>query len=205
MLLRAENAVSGVSEAGDDVGVFVQALVDGGDVDVDVGMFGLDFFNADGGGHEAHEADVAAAALLEHRNCVAGAAAGCQHGVRDYDEAVFNIGRELAIIDHGLVGFLIAVKADVAHLGDGDEGPEAVYHSEAGPEDGDDGELAAAHFLCGHLADWSLDLDVFQGEVTCDFVSHEERNLFQKLPEILGTGVFVSHDGQLVLNHGVVY
>ncbi len=42
LLLRAEDAVAGVAQAGDDVGVVVQALVDGAGVDLHVRVGGED-------------------------------------------------------------------------------------------------------------------------------------------------------------------
>ena len=64
LLFRSKQTVAGVSEAGVDVGVVVEAFVDCGDVDRDVGVVFLDAFDAFRGGDDADEFDVTAAPLF---------------------------------------------------------------------------------------------------------------------------------------------
>ena len=54
---RAKDAIAGVAEARDDIAFFIEVVVDGCDVDRDVGVFFVDDADALGGGHEAHERD----------------------------------------------------------------------------------------------------------------------------------------------------
>lgn len=167
-------------------------------------MFFLHLGNAFGGADEAHQPDVFAAALLEHREGVAGAAAGGEHRVGDDDRALLDVFRKLAVIDDRFVRLLIAVQADVAHLGDGDEHLQAFDHAHAGSQDRDDGELVSGDSLRRHLADGRFDFHALQRDVAGDLVTHQEGDFLEKFPEILGSGFLHAHDGQLVLDHRVV-
>ena len=63
MLQRAEDAVAGISQTGHDVGVFVEALVDGAGEDLYVRIGILNRFDALGRSDDAEQADVAHALL----------------------------------------------------------------------------------------------------------------------------------------------
>src|SRR5581483_12054190 len=63
--LRPEHPVAGVAEAGQDVAVVVQPLVDRRGPDRHVGMLLLELRDALGGGEQADEADVAGAARFQ--------------------------------------------------------------------------------------------------------------------------------------------
>jgi len=145
-----------------------------------------------------------AAAFLEHREGAAGAAAGGEHRVGHDDRALLDVLREFAVVHHGEVRFLVAIQADMAHPGDRDEFQKALDHAHAGPEDRDDGEFPAGNHLSRHLAQRRFDFHAFQRDVAGDFVAHQEGNLFEQFPEILGSGFLLAHDGQLVLDHRVV-
>ena len=88
-----------------------------------------------------------------------------------HDQPLLDVLRELAVIDHGLVGFLIAVEADMADFGDGNQGLQSFDHSHSGPQDGHDGEFASGHFLCDHLADGGFNLHILKRKVAGDFIS----------------------------------
>ena len=92
----------------------------------------------------------------------------------------------------------------MAHLGHRHKRLEPVYHSKTGAEDRYDGKLAPCNLLGGHLADRSLYLNIFKREVPGDLVTHQEGDFFEQFTEILGSGFFLAHDRQLVLDHGVV-
>ena len=51
-LLRAEDAVAGVAETGDDVAVFIEVIVEGGGVDFHIRVLVEHGLHAFGGGHE---------------------------------------------------------------------------------------------------------------------------------------------------------
>ena len=138
-----------------------------------------------GGGDEAHEARIGHSPLLKHGKGVTGAAAGGEHGVCDDYEAFLDVFRELAVIDDGVVCDLVAVEADVADFGYGYQVQKAVHHAEAGAEDGYYGHLAAEHAAGRHGADGCFYLDICEGKVSGDLVSHEDGYFLEKLAEIL--------------------
>lgn len=63
-LPRAENAVTGVTEAGDDIAVLVEMGIDGGRIDVHVRVRFFNALDAFGGAYEVEAEDALAAALL---------------------------------------------------------------------------------------------------------------------------------------------
>ena len=140
-LFCAENPVAGISQAGNDVTVVIQAVIQRGAVDIHVGMRFLKCVQAFRGGNGAHKFDVFWASLFNHRDGVDGGTAGSAHGIYDDDVAFLDIMRQLAVILNGLQGFGIAVKADVTDSGGGDQCCHAVNHAKAGAEDRNDGKL----------------------------------------------------------------
>ena len=64
-LFGSVEAVAGIAEAGNDVAVVVQIVVDGGGVDRDAGLGSLQPLDAFRRGQQADEADVPGAALLQ--------------------------------------------------------------------------------------------------------------------------------------------
>ena len=168
----AEGEVAGVTETGDDVGILIEMIIDRGEVDIHVGMGHPDSLDALGGADQAHQTDVGAAALLEHAQGVAGAAAGREHRVGDDDETILDVLGEFAVIDHGLVGFFVTVQADMADLGDGHQLMQALYHTHTGAQDRDDRELASRDDPAFHRTDRSLDINFLTVRVGGDFVSY---------------------------------
>ena len=144
------------------------------------------------------------AALLEHREGVAGAAAGCKHRVGDDDKTFVDVFWKLAIVFYWFMSLLVAVKTDVADLGHRHKRLESVDHSHSCTEYRYDGEFAPCDFLGSHLADGSLYFNIFERQVAGYLVAHQEGDFFEKFTEILGTGFFLAHDRQLMLDHGVV-
>src|SRR6185437_9927706 len=65
-LFGAEDLVAGVAEAGQDVAVLVETLVDRGGVDLDVGVSCRDAFEAFRCGNQEQALDALAARRLEH-------------------------------------------------------------------------------------------------------------------------------------------
>ena len=130
-LLGAKDTVARVAQARDDVAVFIQALVDGGDKDVNIRMGFLHGFNADRRGQQAHKLDVLHAAVLEGLHGRYCRAACRHHGVDEDDVTLGNIARQLAIIFDRLEGFRVALQAQMANLGRGDEFQHTVHHAQA--------------------------------------------------------------------------
>ena len=92
---------------------------------------GLDAF---GGGHEADEADGSGAGALEERDGRQGAAAGGEHGVDEQDFRLADVWGELLVVRDGGEGGLVAVDAEVAEPGLGEQPQHAVGHAEPGAE-----------------------------------------------------------------------
>ena len=81
--------------------------------------------------------------LFDEINSRHGGASGCQHGIGDNDGALLNGAWKLAVILMRLMGYLVAVKADMADLCAGNQGQNAVYHAKASAQDGNYSQLAS--------------------------------------------------------------
>ena len=97
MLFRSENAVAGITEAGANVGSLVQAAVQMPDINLDIGVCVVQFFQAFGSGDDAHELNLLATVFLYHADGIGGRPASRKHGVHDYDLPLVNRVRELAL------------------------------------------------------------------------------------------------------------
>ena len=67
------------------------------DVNLDVRMSLVQFFQAFGSGDDAHELNLFSAVLFYHADGVGGRPASRKHGVHDYDLPLVNRVRELAL------------------------------------------------------------------------------------------------------------
>ena len=109
-----------------------------------------------------------------------------------------------AVIFNGEVGLGITVHTDVANTCYGNETEKTVYHAKTCAENGNDSKLLARNSLLHALANGGLDFHVLGGEISCDFISHQHGYLVKELLELACGGVLHTHDGQLVLNKGVL-
>ena len=103
-----------------------------------------------------------------------------------------------------LVGNLVALHTDVAHASGGYQVEDAIDHAEARTQDGHDGEFLAGELFERGGSDGGLDFDVFHGQVAHGLVAVKKCELAHKLAELVGAGVFVAQDRQLVLDERVV-
>ena len=103
-----------------------------------------------------------------------------------------------------LVGDLVALHADVAHASGGHQVEDAVDHAKARTQDGHDGEFLAGELLkrCG--GDGGLDFDVFHGQVAHGLVAVKKCEFAHELAELVGAGVFVAQNRQLMLDERVI-
>jgi len=169
------------------------------EVDVHIGMClvqGLDAFRSS---DEADELDALCAVLLDLGDGVDGAASGSQHRVKHQNVALGDVLRQLAEVLHGLQGGLVAVEADEAHLCSGQQGQHTVQHTHAGAEDGHQSQLAACEDLGLCHRDGSLDLHLFQRQVTGSLVAQQGCDLAHEVTELLGAGLLVAQNAQFVL------
>ena len=67
------------------------------DINLDVRMSLVQFFQAFGSGDDAHELDLLAAVLFYHADGIGGRPASRKHRVHDYDLPLVNRIRELAL------------------------------------------------------------------------------------------------------------
>lgn len=102
------------------------------------------------------------------------------------------------------MGLLIAVESDMSHLGHRNERQHPVQHTHTGTKYRHNSQFAARNLRGTHLAYRSFYFLVGQRQIPRDFIPHKQGNLSKQLSEILGSGVLVPHNGQLVLNHWVV-
>ena len=169
------------------------------EVDVHIGVClvqGLDAFRS---GDQADELDALCAMLLDLGDGVNGAAAGSQHRVQNQNIALCDILRQFAEVLHGLQGLLVAVQADEAHLCSGQQGQHTVQHTHACAQDGHQSQLAASQHLGLCHGDGRLDLHLFQRQVTGRFVAQQGCDLANEVTELLGAGLLVAQNAQLVL------
>ena len=80
-----------------------------------------------------------------------------------------------------LVGDLVALHANVAHAGRGHQVEDAIDHSKARAQNGDDGELLAGKLLKRGSGDGSLDFDILHGQVAHGLVAVKKRELAYEL------------------------
>ena len=184
--------------------MLVQALIQTGHVDVHVGMILLHPGDALGRGDQVHQADVGAAPLLDQGDGVAGGTAGGQHGIQHQQLAVLAVGGQLAVVLHGLMGFGVAVQADVTNPCGGDQLGHGFHHAQARTQNRHDAQLLAGQLTGRALADGGLDLHLLGGQVAGHLVHHQHGDLVEQLAELLGAGILAAHDGQLVLDQGMV-
>lgn len=114
--LRGENAIAGVAEAGEDVALLVDPLVDVAHVNVDARVLRFNRPDAFGGGEQAHERHVGAAPLLDCCQCCHSGAARGEHGVEHERLGARDLLGELVVVGDGREGLGVAVHAEVPHL-----------------------------------------------------------------------------------------
>ena len=164
----------------------------------------LDRLDSLGGHHQAHECEPARAGRLQLVEGVHRASAGCEHRVHHEDVSVGQAGRQALVVVHRAVLLLVAVHADVAHAGSGEEPQEAVDHPESGAQHRHDRDLAGEAAAGGAL-ERGLDLDLGHREAARGLDSQDCRGLEEGLAEVAVAGVAVAHDGEPVGENGVVH
>ena len=142
--------------------------------------------------------------LLDLGDGVNGATAGSQHGVQHQHITLRDILRQFAEILHRLQGLLVAVQANKTDLGGGQQGEHTVQHTHTSAEDGHQSQLAACQHLGLCHGDGGLDLHLFQRQITGSLVAQQGGDLAYQITELLGTGLLVAQNAQLVLQQGVL-
>ena len=141
MLLRAEDAVAGVAETWDDVVVLIEMVVHCGRVDRHEGMGGLKAVDAFGAGDHADHHDLAEALFVEQVNGGDRRTGRGEHRVDDECRGVCRRFGKLGVILDRLRGLGVAVHAEEADAGRGDEVEHGVEHSDARAQNRDDDDF----------------------------------------------------------------
>ena len=89
-------------------------------------------------------------------------------------------------------------------LGSRNERGHALYHAQTCTQDRDECQLMTGYDLGLCHADRGLHLDLLQGKVTGRLVADEHCGLGNQLTELLGTGVLIPHQRDLVLDQRMV-
>ena len=103
-----------------------------------------------------------------------------------------------------LVGNLVALHTDVAHASGGYQVEDAIDHAKARTQDGHDGEFLAGELFERGGSDGGLDFGVFHGQVAHGLVAVKKCEFAHELTELVGAGVLVAQDRQLVLDERVI-
>lgn len=92
----------------------------------------------------------------------------------------------------------------MAHASGGHQVEDTVDHAKARTQDGHDGEFLAGKLFERGGSDGGLDLDVFHRQVAHGLVAVKKREFAHELTELVGAGVFVAQDRQLVLDERMI-
>ena len=83
LLFRAKNAVTGIAQTGQDVAVFIQTVIEGGCINLDIGVFTVQALYPFRSCDQTNELDVFDSPLLEQCNRCRSAATSSQHRIDD--------------------------------------------------------------------------------------------------------------------------
>ncbi|CAI8809840.1 hypothetical protein EMIT0357P_11031 [Pseudomonas marginalis] len=183
--------------------MFVQALIDGGGVDLHVRVGFLDGGDAFGRGHQHHGTDVPATGFFQQVDGGNHGAAGSEHRVDDHGQALVDFRYEFFQVGVGLQGFFVAGDADGADLGARDQAEHAFEHADTGTQDRHHGNFLTGDFLDLDGASPTFDVVRFQGQIFGGFVSEQRSNFLSKLTEILRADVGAAHKAEFVSDQRV--
>ena len=172
--------------------------VDGGRINVHVGMRFLDALDAFGSAHEIEAEDALAAALLEEIDRGDERAAGRQHGIKDNGDALVDLLGELHVVLYGLQRLFVPVQADDADLRARDHVQHAVHQAEPGPENGNDGHHLAGNGFHFHGPGPAFDGPLFGLELLGGFIHEQPGDFLGQHTEFAGGGGFLPKDAQFV-------
>ena len=142
--------------------------------------------------------------MLQGAHRIHGRAAGGEHGIEDEEIARVFAGRDLEVVVDRLERVVLAIDPDVTDPRRRDELRDPLDHAEPGAQDRHQGELLARHPHPPHPLERRLHLGGLERQVFGHFVRHQHGDLVHQLLEVLGRGVLVAQDGELVLDQGVI-
>ena len=131
-----------------------------------------------------------------------GRVAGRHHRITDDKEAVGDVRKPHEVLHRPVV--FIAVHADMPHTRRRHELQKAVTHSEPGTQHRHDHLLFAGKSRRLHRSDRGFNMTVRKRQITREFVAHQHGDFMQQLTKHVGTRLFLTHDGEFVLNQRMI-
>src|SRR5690606_37647816 len=198
-LLRPVHAVPRVAEAGHDVAMVVEMVVDRRGEHRHVRLRLREALDALGGGQEAEIAEIDRAARFQLLHCRDRRIGGRQHRIDNNHQPVGEVARRLEEIFHRLERDRVAVEPDVGDTRGGHEIEHAVEQPVAGAQYRGEDQLLSLQRRRLHRRQRCLDLDRRQLKVARHLVAQKQRYLAQQPPESRRRRLLLAHDGELVL------
>src|SRR5690242_19012521 len=199
-LLGAEEAISRITKAGDNIPVVVELGIDRGCEYRHVGMDLGEGAGARLGRQDADHLDAPRAGL--HQSVDAGdrRMRGGQHRIAHDHVAVAVVARHLEVVLDRLQRPRVAIEADMADAGERHQVVDALGEAKACAQNRRDHQLLAVEQRRVGAGDRRLDVRLHQGEVACRVVAQQQADLAQQAAEVRARGLLVEHLGELVLH-----
>ncbi len=198
-----EHTVAGISEAGNDEFIGIQNGIDRTDVNGDIGMFRVQGSDPILGGDDADNANVGNSPAFESRDGDTDASSGGQHGIQDNSHIGRAIFGKLAIVFDWQSGRFVSVHPQVPDLGFGQKLEDRVHQSQAGSQNGDNRDTLR-EFAAGGFFDRGLNSTVLQLQILGGFRRNQHGYQVDLGSKKLWRSVFVTQNGQMMLNERVV-
>ena len=154
-------------------------------------------------GDQAHLLDARRAPGLEDIDRGCRGAAGRQHRIEDEaDLDGRRIGQLVVVLDR-LQGPLVAIETDVPDLGRWHQLEHRLDHAQARPQHRDEPDLGL-YSQTFHRLERRLDRTALRRKIGQRLVADQPRQLTHQLAELLGIGVLVTQQRELVADEGVI-
>lgn len=199
----AEDSITGIAEARNDVGEFVESVVEGRGVHLDLRMVFGHPLNPLGRGHETKEPNRPASSLLQIVHRVGGAPSGGEHRIHHQDWPFGDVGRKFLVVLDGLMRCFVSLYADVADPSLWNETEHPVGHAKARTENRDDGDGGGELGGVAHV-DRGLDSGSLRREIAKCLVGHQPGDFTKHSSEGGGRRLKVPENAQLVTDQGVI-
>ena len=181
----------------------VELPVDGGGVDRHIGVCPVQGVDALRAGQQAQKFDRLWLAGLQPGDRGHRRVAGCKHGVNHHNIALLHVLRHLEVILHCLQRGWVAVQPDMPHARTRHHRQHPVENAVARPQNRHKHQFFAVNLFAGHGLERGFDLYVLQRHIAADLIGHQAGELAQQPAKAVGAGLFVAHQGELVLHQGM--
>ena len=197
----AVKAVARVPQARDDVGLVVEALVDGGDHHGDIGAVAdglLQGLDALGGRQDAHAGHVACPPLEEVVRGGHHRVPGGEHRVQHVALAARQVIGQAVGVGLDLQGVVIAAHAQEPDLGGGQQTGHALEHAQARAQHGNDDRPGLGELAPDGGRDGGVDRGLGDRHLARRLVGQQRDEFVHQLPESGGRGLAVAQNGEFV-------